>query len=102
MAEKDPINTDWLVATLEDAREELEHAIEALGKHPEEAEDIMENELQAAYAKLNYAVNTARSGARGLDELTDDEAVAFPTEEFPLLDARATSEEEAEEREGEA
>ena len=48
MAEKDPINTDWLVATLEDAREELEHAIEALGKHPEEAEDIMENELQAA------------------------------------------------------
>ena len=76
----DPIQADWLLATLEDARDALDTAIDSLSRHPEEAAE----EIAAAYAKLNYAVNTARCGAEGLDTMEDDELVAYPVKELPF------------------
>ena len=78
MTDIEPIHTDWLVATLQDASEALAAAIDLLERHPEEAEEVLSEELVAAYAKLNYAVNTARLGAGALDVMDDDELVAFP------------------------
>lgn len=80
----DPIQADWLLATLEDARDALDTAIDSLSRHPEEAEEILTEEIAAAYAKLNYAVNTARCGAEGLDTMEDDELVAYPVKELPF------------------
>ena len=99
----DPIQADWLLATLEDARDALDTAIDSLSRHPEEAEEILTEETVPenyrdyfrkvtefiircgeAYAKLNYAVNTARCGAEGLDTMEDDELVAYPVKELPF------------------
>lgn len=80
----DPIQADWLLATLEDARDALDTAIDSLSRHPEEAEEILTEEIAAAYAKLNYAVNTTRCGAEGLDTMEDDELVAYPVKELPF------------------
>lgn len=80
----DPIQANWLLATLEDARDALDTAIDSLSRHPEEAEEILTEEIAAAYAKLNYAVNTARCGAEGLDTMEDDELVAYPVKELPF------------------
>lgn len=76
----EPIRTDWLLATLQDAHEALGKAIDLLARHPEEAEEVMAEDLAAAYAKLNYAVNTARLGEEGLNTLGDDELVQYPAE----------------------
>ena len=80
MTDIQPIQTDWLIATLQDASEALAAAIDSLERHPEEAEEILSEEVAAAYAKLNYAVNTARLGAQALDVMEDDALVAFPAE----------------------
>ena len=40
----DPIQADWLLATLEDARDALDTAIDSLSRHPEEAEEILTEE----------------------------------------------------------
>lgn len=74
----EPIQTEWLEATLTDAREALDAAIEELAKHPEEADEILQDRVAEVYAKLNYAVNTARCGASGLDLFSEDELVAYP------------------------
>ena len=47
-------------------------------------QEILTEEIAAAYAKLNYAVNTARCGAEGLDTMEDDELVAYPVKELPF------------------
>ena len=46
----DPIQADWLLATLEDARDALDTAIDSLSRHPEEAEEIQTEGLAAACA----------------------------------------------------
>lgn len=84
----EPIQTDWLLATLQDAHEALGRAIDLLARHPEEAEEVMAEEIPAAYAKLNYAVNTARCGEAGLETLSDDALVQYP-ESLPFQPAGA-------------
>ena len=61
----DPIQADWLLATLEDTRDALDTAIDSLSRHPEEAEEILTEEIAAAYAKLNSARSFGGRRSRG-------------------------------------
>lgn len=88
-----PIQTDWLLATLQDAHEALGRAIDLLARHPEEAEEVMAEDIPAAYAKLNYAVNTARCGEAGLETMADDALVQYPVE-LPFYPATEVEAEE--------
>ena len=39
---------------------------------------MLEHEIPAVYAKLNYAVNTASEGRAALETMDDDDLVAWP------------------------
>ena len=66
MSETETINAEWLTETLKDAEEALAYAIQLLEENPRKATGVLEHEIPAVYAKLNYAVNT------------DDDLVAWP------------------------
>lgn len=73
------IDIAWLKATLEDAQEELENALARLNTESlATAEEVLNRDIVRVYAKLNYAVNTARLGQRALETMTDDELIAWP------------------------
>ena len=72
------IDAAWLTETLKDAEEALAYAIQLIEENPRKAAGVLEHEIPAVYAKLNYAVNTASVGAAGLETMTDDELVAWP------------------------
>ncbi len=72
----------WSYATLNDALETLEQLIGVIeNSNPDEIQEILDEELPAVYAKLNYAYHSAKDGPKALDIMTDDELVSFP----PLL-----------------
>ncbi len=78
------IQKEWFAATLADAYEALGEAVEMLETGDlEDAEDVLNNRLLHVYAKLNYAVNTARLGEAGLETLPEDALIAWP-EEMPF------------------
>ncbi len=72
------INAEWLTETLKDAEEALAYAIQLLEENPRKAAGILEHEIPAVYAKLNYAVNTAAAGPAALETMEDDDLVAWP------------------------
>lgn len=74
------IDIEWLQATLQDASDALTDAIAALNESPDEemAAELLRRDLVEVYAKLNYAVNTAELGPNALDELSEDELIAWP------------------------
>ncbi len=72
------IDTDWLKDTLADAEETLSKAISLLEENPRHAQGILENEIPALYAKLNYAVNTARIGPEAIETENHDALIAWP------------------------
>lgn len=84
MTERTPdIDAQWLLTTLEDAAETLNTAITLIAEEPRRAAGVLEHEIPALYAKLNYAVNTARMGPVNLDEVDHDELISWP-EEMPF------------------
>ena len=74
------IDIEWLKATLADAAEELQRAIDRLETDggEKDAEHIVTHDLVHVYAKLNYAVNTRELGPLALEALTEDELIAWP------------------------
>lgn len=72
------INAEWLTETLKDAEEALAYAIQLLEENPRKALGVLEHEIPAVYAKLNYAVNTATEGPAALETMDDDDLVAWP------------------------
>lgn len=76
----DRIQAEWFAATLEDALESLEEAVRLVREDPRKAQGVLEHEVMTAYAKLNYAVNTAYEGPAALETVeNDDELTAWPT-----------------------
>ncbi len=75
---ENPINTDWLKDTLTDAEETLARAISLIEENPQHARGVLENEIPALYAKLNYAVNTARIGPDAIERENHDALIAWP------------------------
>lgn len=80
MSETETINAEWLTETLKDAEEALAYAIQLLEENPRKAMGVLEHEIPAVYAKLNYAVNTASEGPAALETMDDDDLVAWPGE----------------------
>lgn len=75
----DRIQAEWFAATLEDALESLERAVELIRNDPRKAQGVLEHEVVETYAKLNYAVNTAYEGPAALESVeNDDELTAWP------------------------
>ncbi len=76
---------EWLQATLNDASEALLEVLAKLEANPDEtSEEILKNDLVHVYAKLNYAVNSARLGPAALTALSEDEVIAWPAK-MPFL-----------------
>lgn len=96
------ISAQWIQATLSDAAEALQEALDKLEEHPDEetAEYILKHDLVNVYAKLNYAVNSARLGPAALSALSEDELIAWPAKmpfyTFDEIDMLGTEEEDAE------
>jgi len=72
------IDAQWLTDTLTDAAQTLAEAIALIEEDPRHAQGVLENEIPALYAKLNYAVNTAHTGPNSVNELDHDALVAWP------------------------
>ncbi len=72
------IDAQWLKDTLLDAQDALSEALNLLEKDPRHAKGVLEHEIPALYAKLNYAVNTAYTGAPDLDTVKHDALIAWP------------------------
>lgn len=96
------ISAQWIQATLSDAAEALQEALDKLEEHPDEetAEYILKHDLVNVYAKLNYAVNSARLGPAALSALSEDELIAWPAKmpfyTFDEIDMLGAEEEDAE------
>ncbi len=96
------ISAQWIQATLSDAAEALQEALDKLEEHPDEetAEYILKHDLVNVYAKLNYAVNSARLGSAALSALSEDELIAWPAKmpfyTFDEIDMLGAEEEDAE------
>ena len=69
----------WLTDTLTDAQETLSQALSLLDKNPRHAQGVLEHEIPALYAKLNYAVNTAYIGPNAVNILEHEKLTAWPT-----------------------
>ena len=78
MTVSETINAEWLTETLKDAEAALAYAIQLLEENPRKAMGVLEHEIPAVYAKLNYAVNTASEGPAALETMDDDDLVAWP------------------------
>lgn len=93
----DRIHAEWFAATLEDALESLEEAVRLIRENPRKAQGVLEHEITTAYAKLNYAVNTAYEGPAALESVeNDDELTAWPAC-MPFALPRTSDKEEKEE-----
>lgn len=68
----------WLADALKDAEEELSKAIALLEDDPRHAQGVLEHEVPALYAKLNFAVNTAYTGPDVIATANHDDLVAWP------------------------
>lgn len=74
------IDTDWLLATMNDALSEMESLVEELEADPDSAEETLREKMPAVYVKLNYAWHTRILGPGAIDTMDHDSLVAFPTE----------------------
>ncbi len=76
----------WVQATLQDAADSFSALLDKLGEHPDEetAIEVLNHDLVEVYAKLNYAVNSARLGPKALEALSEDELIAWPAK-MPFL-----------------
>jgi len=73
------IQKEWLAATLNDAHEALEAAMNKVAEGDlEDAKEVLERDIVHVYAKLNYAINTAKLGPGALEALSEDELIAWP------------------------
>ena len=73
------IELEWLQATLNDASEALQDALQKVENgDQEDALEVLNHDLVHVYAKLNYAVNTARLGPAALDAMSADELIGWP------------------------
>lgn len=79
------IELEWLQATLNDASEALQDALQKVENgDQEDALEVLNHDLVHVYAKLNYAVNTARLGPAALDAMNEDELIGWPAR-MPFL-----------------
>lgn len=76
--QNEPIDTNWLTDTLTDAQETLDKAIGLLESDPRHAQGVLEHEIPALYAKLNYAVNTSYIGPNAVNILAHERLTAWP------------------------
>ncbi len=80
MTEKQ-LDADWVLDALLDAEECLDQAIRLLQEDPRHIQGVLEHEIPALYAKLNYAVNTSRIGPSAVNEIDHDKLIAWPEAE---------------------
>ncbi len=78
MAQKKEIDALWFKDTLTDAAETLSHAINLIEEDPRRAEGVLEHEITELYAKLHYAVNTARIGPDAYLTEDHDKLIRWP------------------------
>ena len=79
------IQQEWLAATLNDAKEALEEAMNKVADgDQEDAKEVLERDIVHVYAKQNYAINTARLGPAALEALSEDELIGWPAR-MPFL-----------------
>ena len=87
------IDTQWLKDTLLDVQDALSEALNRLEKDSRHAKGVLEHEIPEIYAKLNYAVNTATTGAPDLDKVNHNTLIAWPKGEafkpFSAKESRA-------------
>ena len=94
---------EWLQAS-----EALLEVLAKLEANPDEetSEEILKNDLVHVYAKLNYAVNSARLGPAALTALSEDEVIAWPAKmpflTFDEIDDLGCEEEEEDDEDAEA
>lgn len=72
------IDAQWLKDTLLDVQDALSEALNLLEKDSRHAKGVLEHEIPEIYAKLNYAVNTATTGAPDLDTVDHNALIAWP------------------------
>lgn len=72
------MDAEWVLATLTDALEALESAIEEVEADPDAIAELLPAAIPEVYAKLNYAWNSRILGAAALDQVDHDELIAFP------------------------
>ena len=77
------IDREWLTATLTDTLECLSETIDRLDDDRLDPEEILLEDIANVYAKLNYAVNTARLGPEAIDTRNHDRLLEWP-EEMPF------------------
>ena len=99
------IELEWLQATLNDASEALQDALQKVENgDQEDALEVLNHDLVHVYAKLNYAVNTARLGPAALDAMSEDELIGWPARmpflTFDEIDTLGEAEEMKSGREG--
>lgn len=75
---KTEYDPEWVLATLNDAKEALENLIAYVEDSPDAVKETLDDGIQDVYAKLNYAYNSAKDGPEALMTMDDDDLVAFP------------------------
>lgn len=75
---KTEYDPEWVLATLNDAKEALENLIAYVEDNPDAVKETLDDGIQDIYAKLNYAYNSAKDGPEALMTMDDDDLVAFP------------------------
>jgi hypothetical protein len=72
------MDADWILLTLRDAAAALDDLIEDIDDDPDAAHALLDEQMAAIYAKLNFAWNTRRSGPGAIDTVDHDTLVNWP------------------------
>ncbi|MFO1523570.1 MAG: hypothetical protein U1G05_16365 [Kiritimatiellia bacterium] len=72
------MNKPWLIANLEDARQELERAIGEIKELDARDEHVAQQLIAETYIKLNYAWNSRASAHDSSDQARYDEWIKYP------------------------
>lgn len=72
------VDRQWLIDALSDALETLSETIKRMEDERLDPEEVMLDDLANVYAKLNFAVNTAKTGPAAIDTTDHDELIQWP------------------------
>lgn len=72
------MDADWILLTLRDAATALDDLIEDIDDDPDAAHELLDEQMAAIYAKLNFAWNTRHSGPAAIDTIDHDALVDWP------------------------
>jgi len=72
------MDADWILLTLRDAAVALDELIEDIEDDPDVAQTLLNDQMAALYAKLNFAWNSRHSGPAAIDTIDHDVLVSWP------------------------